>query len=177
MISGKYMKELRESAGISQIELAGLANISQAHIAKIETEKVNPRLSTVNSILQVLQKRSKSVLCRDIMTKKIISVKPEENAKKAVRLIKSFDISQLPVMKRGVVVGSVSEGTVIKHLDKNLAYVNVSEIMDAPFPMVSEEDPVEILSDLFEFHSSVLVNMKGKVSGIITKFDLLGAKR
>ena len=49
MITGKYIKGLRVEAGISQTELARLADISQAHIAKIETEKVNPRLSTVNT--------------------------------------------------------------------------------------------------------------------------------
>jgi len=73
MIKGKYIKELREAAGISQTELARLANISQAHIAKIETEKVNPRLSTINTLLAILEKGEKKIVCRDIMSKKIRS--------------------------------------------------------------------------------------------------------
>jgi len=176
MITGKYLKGLRESAGISQTELAGLANISQAHIAKIETEKVNPRLSTVNTLLTILKKREKKILCRDIMSRKLIPIKPIDNAKKAVQLMKSFDISQLPVIDRGAVVGSVSESTIIRHLDKNPAYVKIKEIMDNPFPLVNEDDSVDMLPDLLEFHPAILVNRKGKVTGIITKADLLSAR-
>jgi predicted transcriptional regulator len=176
MITGKYIKELRETAGISQTELARLANISQAHIAKIETEKVNPRLSTVNVLLTILKKREKKILCGKIMSRKIISIKPNETAKKAVQLMKSFDISQLPVTHRGSVIGSISESTIIRHLDKNPTYVRIEEIMDDPFPMVSEDDSVDLLPDLLEFHPAVLVNKKGKVTGIITKADLLSAR-
>ena len=176
MITGKYIKELRESAKISQTELAGMANISQAHIAKIETEKVNPRLSTVNTLLTILKKKERKALCGDIMSRKIIPVKPHDNVKKAVQLMRSFGISQLPVIERGHIIGSISESTVIKHMDKNPAYVNIEDIMDHPFPSVNESDPLDMLPDLLEFHSAVLVSNRGKATGIITKADLLGAK-
>lgn len=176
MITGKYIKELRESAKISQTELAGMANISQAHIAKIETEKVNPRLSTVNSLLTILKKMEKKALCVDIMSRKIIPVKPHDSIKKAVQLMRSFGISQLPVMERGRMIGSVSEGTVIKHIDKNPAYVIIEDIMDHPFPSVNEDDPIDMLPDLLEFHPAVIVSKRGKTTGIITKADILGAK-
>jgi predicted transcriptional regulator len=176
MITGKHIKELRESAGITQLELAAMANVSQAHIAKIESEKVNPRLSTVNTLLDVLQKQEKKVLCNDVMSRKVVSLKPTDSAKKSVSLMKSFDISQLPVVDRSVVVGAVTESTIIKHLDKNLLHVKVKEIMDEPFPIVSEDDSVDMLPNMLEFRPAVLVAKKGKVTGIITKFDLLGAR-
>ncbi|MBN2330454.1 MAG: CBS domain-containing protein [Candidatus Aenigmarchaeota archaeon] len=177
MITGKYIKELRESARISQTDLAAMANISQAHIAKIETEKVNPRLSTVNTLLTILQRREKKTTCGDIMSRRIIPVKPHDNVKKAVHLMRSFGISQLPVMERGMMVGSISEGTVIKHMDRNPAYVDIEEIMDSPFPAVNEDDSLELLPDLLEFHPAVMVNKRGRAAGIITKADLLGAKQ
>jgi len=102
--------------------------------------------------------------------------KPDDTAKKAVHMMRNFDISQIAVMYRGTVVGSVSETTIIKHLDKNLAYVRINDIMDHPFPLVNEDDSVEILPDLLEFHSAVLVNRRGKVTGIITKADLLSSR-
>jgi predicted transcriptional regulator len=176
MITGKYIKELRESARISQTELANLANISQAHIAKIETEKVNPRLSTVNALLTILKQKERRTQCRDIMSRKIIPVRPHDTVRKAVQLMRSFGISQLPVIEGGRVVGSVSEGTIIKHMDKNPAYVRIEEIMDSPFPAVSEDDPVDMLPDLIEFHPAVLVNRRGRATGIITKADMLGAR-
>ncbi len=176
MITGRYIKEMREAAGISQTELSRLADISQAHIAKIETEKVNPRLSTVNTLLTILKKREKRTLCRSVMSRKIITIKPKDTAKKAVHLMRSFGISQLPVMERGSVIGSVSEGTILKHIDKNPAYVRIEEIMDSPFPLVSEDDSVDMLPELLEFHPAVLVGRRGKVTGIITKADILGAR-
>ena len=46
MITAKTIKELRDEAGLSQADVARLAKVSQAHIAKIEAGKVDPRLST-----------------------------------------------------------------------------------------------------------------------------------
>lgn len=48
------IKKMRIEAGLTQNELARMIGVSQAHIAKIENEKVDPRLSTINKILQVL---------------------------------------------------------------------------------------------------------------------------
>jgi predicted transcriptional regulator len=173
MITGKYLKSLREKAGLSQTELASLANISQAHIAKIETERVNPRLSTVNTLLSVLQKKEKVVTCGDVMSKKVIPVRPGDTVKKAIGIMRNFDISQLPVMERDSVMGSVTESTIINNMGKNPAYVKVRDIMDAPFPIVSEEDSTDILPDLLGLRQAVLVSRKGKITGIITKFNLL----
>jgi len=176
IITGKRIKEMREAAGLSQTDLSGMANISQAHIAKIETEKVNPRLSTVNTLISILQNKKRITTCGDVMSRKLVKLKPEDTAKKAVKLMKSFGISQLPVIERGRVTGSVSESTIIKNMDKNPEHVKVSEIMEEPFPMVSESDPAEMLSDMLEFHHAVLVSKKGRLTGIITKFNLLVSK-
>lgn len=54
IITGAMLKRLREDAGMTQCQLAQLIGVTQAHIAKIENTKVDPRLSTVNRILQVL---------------------------------------------------------------------------------------------------------------------------
>ena len=65
------MKGLRLEAGLTQKQLAELVGVTQAHIAKIEGGKVNPRLSTVNRILQVLVEEE-GRKCREIMTEKVI---------------------------------------------------------------------------------------------------------
>ena len=55
IISGKYIKDLREKLGMSQQELADSVGVTQAHIAKIESEKVDARLSTINKIVSILE--------------------------------------------------------------------------------------------------------------------------
>ncbi len=54
IVTGSIIKKLRIEAGLTQRQLAELARVSQAHVAKIEKGRVDPRLSTVNRILQVL---------------------------------------------------------------------------------------------------------------------------
>ena len=41
------------------------------------------------------------------------------------------------------------------------------------FPVVNGDDPVDILASILDFHPAVLVSEKGKLTGIITKSNLL----
>jgi predicted transcriptional regulator len=173
MITGRYIRELRENLGITQTELARLVNVSQAHIAKIENETVDPRLSTINRILEVLNKLKHKTLCKDIMNRRIIYVRPNDSIMKAMKLMKMFAISQLPVFERKTHVGSITESTILKHMDKNLKRLKIKDIMNGTFPIVDALDTIEILPDLLKFHQAVLVCENGKVVGVITKSDLL----
>ena len=176
MITGDTVRKLRKERGLSQTELAKLANISQAHIAKIENEKVDPRLSTVNRILLVLSKKEKQISCSDLMTREIVSVKPDTPVKKIIALMRSSGISQIPVFDREKQVGSIHETTLLHNMDRNLDHFEAGDIMERPFPVVDCEDTIEILPPLLDIHPAVLVSEKGKVKGIITKSDLLGMK-
>ncbi|UCC91393.1 MAG: CBS domain-containing protein [Candidatus Aenigmatarchaeota archaeon] len=175
MITGDYIRKLRMERGLSQTELARLANISQAHIAKIENEKVDPRLSTVNKILLVLSKREKMVRCSEVMSK-VISVKPETPVKKIIAIMKSSGFSQMPVLESGRQVGVISEATLLHNMDKNLDHLEAKDILDSPFPVIDSSETIEILPPLFDIHPAVLVSEKGKIKGIVTKTDLLGVK-
>jgi predicted transcriptional regulator len=175
-ITGEYIKKLRTERGLSQTELANLAGISQAHIAKIESGKVDPRLSTVNKILLVLSEKEKaSKRCGDIMSR-VMSVRPDIPARKVAVLMKSSGFSQVPVMHAGVQLGSISEETLLRNMDRNLERLQAKDIMDNPFPVVDVGETIEILPSLLDAHPAVLVSEKGRVRGIITKSDLLAIK-
>jgi predicted transcriptional regulator len=176
IVTGKAIRELRDERGLSQAGLAGLAGVSQAHIAKIESGKVDPRLSTVNRIMFVLTRERKSRLCRDVMKRNIVSVGPDAPVAKAVQMMRQLDFSQLPVFSGDSQVGSISDSTVMKNFGRPMASLRVMDILDRPFPVVHSQDPVELLPPLLEFHPAVLVSSKGRVAGIITKSDLLGVK-
>lgn len=176
LISGPYLKALREAMSMSQTELSRLTGISQAHIAKIENEKVNPRLSTVNTILAILMKKETPKTCKNIMSKRIITATPSDPLVRIIDLMKRFGISQLPVFQKGKPVGSIREATLIKHMERNPKRLKVRDVIDEPFPTVNATDSVDILPSLLEFHPAVLVTEKGKTVGIITKSNLLGMK-
>ena len=171
IITSDYLKMLRKKAGLSQTALAEKISISQAHIAKIERGRVNPTLGTINKILIAIRPRE-TQKCKDIMEHHLRFLGQNDDARKALLMMRKYRISQLPVIKNNVQVGSISEGTLLKNFE-NMKDKKVKDIMDSSFPIVDENDDIGILPSLLEFHQAVLVSAKGKLQGIITKLDIL----
>ena len=172
IIRGSTIKRLRIEAGLTQRELARLVGVSQAHIAKIESEKVDPRLSTVNKILKVLT-GDKGLRCKDIMAKGVISAKPEDTISHVSELMVRYAISQLPVVDGGKVVGTITEEDIVRNLSPTVAQETVGKIMGPPLPIVSEDTEISAVRSLLERYPGVLVVKDGSLVGIITRSDLL----
>ena len=172
VINGSGLKRLRVEAGLTQRQLAELVGISQAHIAKIEKESVDPRLSTVNKILRVLTERE-GEKCRDIMTPRVISVGPSDKILKVSRLMMRHGISQVPVLEGGKIVGTVTEESIVQNLGSSLADELVERIMQAPLPSVPEDTSVSMIQPLLQDNPAVLVVRRGEIVGIIARSDLL----
>ena len=171
MITGKILKKMREEVAMTQEQVARLAGISQAHVAKIENEKVNPRLSTVNKIMSIL-KSNKTLKCNSLATKRVIYVKPEDSVNHAVKLMKANDVSQLPVIDKGFCVGSISDKTIIRNLDGISSSTKVREVMEKPFPTINCGEDMEVVKTLLEYHPAILVTEGREIKGILTKSDL-----
>lgn len=171
-ISGGMIKRLRAKAGLTQKRLAELAGVSQAHIAKIEQGRVDPRLSTVNRILQVL-KTGKEKRCADVMTKGVLFARPDESVLKASEIMVKNAVSQLPVLDRGKVVGTITEESIIRNLRSNLADEKVRNVMDPPLPAVPEESGLDAVRTVLEKNAGVLVVKGREIVGIITRSDML----
>jgi predicted transcriptional regulator len=163
---------MRLEAGLTQSQLAKLVGVSQAHIAKIEGEKVDPRLSTVNKILEILLSRKRR-RCSEIMTRDVIVTNPKEKIKKVSEVMVKNAISQLPVVDGDRVVGTVTEEAIVRHLSSQIAEESVEKIMEPPLPSVPEDTDIVTIRSILEAHSGVLVTRKGKLVGIITRSDLL----
>jgi len=166
------MRELRVKAGLTQKALAALVGVSQAHIAKIEQGKVDPRLSTVNRILSVL-KPGQERKCRDVMTKGVIVAKYNEAILKASEIMVRNAVSQLPVLDGSRVVGTITEQDIVRNLRASLASEKVSKIMDRPMPEVQEDTSIETVRAMLEKSSGVLIKRGRETVGIITRSDLL----
>ena len=106
----------------------------------------------------------------------IVSVTGGQTVRQAIKLMQLHDVSQLPVMDGPNCVGSVSDWSLsAKSLDNpKLLDVTVSEIMDAPFPTVEDSQPAENVAKLLsKSNPAVIVRNNGKVTGIVTRSDLL----
>ncbi len=172
VVTRGLLKKLRIEAGLTQKRVAQLVGVSQAHIAKIEQGKVDPRLSTINKILQVLTEGEKRK-CRDVMTKGVLFAKPNDSILKVSEVMVRHAISQMPVMNGSRVVGTVTEESIIRNLSSNIATEKVESIMDPPLPTASEETSINAIRPLLERHQGVLVTRGKKVIGIITRSDIL----
>jgi len=172
IITGPSLKKLRLEAGLTQRKLAELVEVSQAHIAKIESGRVDPRLSTVNKILQILTE-GEGKNCGEVMTKRVIFVKPADKITKVSELMMEHAISQLPVIENKRVIGTVTEESIIRNLSSTIADERVDNVMQPPLPSVPEDTSVSMIKPLLEDHPGVLVVKKGDVVGIITRSDLL----
>ena len=171
-ITGASIKKLRIKAGLTQKKLAVLAGVSQAHIAKIEQGKVDPRLSTVNRIINVL-KPEQERKCRDIMTRGVILAKPGDSVMKASEIMVANAVSQLPVADGNRIVGTITEQGIIGNLRTNVASEKVRKIMDPPLPEVQEDTNIETVRALLERNPGVLIKKGREMIGIVTRSDLL----
>jgi cystathionine beta-synthase len=106
----------------------------------------------------------------------VISIGPGTTVRQALRLMALHDVSQLPVMDGTNSVGSVADWSLsAKSLDDTkLLDSTVSQLMDPPFPIVDGAQSVDAVAKLLsKSNPAVLVRSDGKVSGIVTRSDML----
>jgi len=170
MIKIEELKALREKKGITQSELARRAGVTQAHIAKIEAGKVDPRYSTFTKIISELLNEEKET-CEKYMTKKMYYVKSNDFIRTASKLMTSKGISQIPVIESKKIIGLVSETELLYR--KTNEETRIKEIMGDVPPQVSKNASVDVAKDLLHEYGAVIVVDKGVPVGIITKANFL----
>lgn len=173
------VRSLRKKLGLTQAEVAKSAGVSQPLVARIENGSVDPRLSTYNSVLDALNRAErKGVLLQEVMTTPVASVRATDAVSAAIRVMREKGISQLPVLAKGVPVGSLSDRQVVHALSEapdaqELAKRAVGDIMAPPFPVARPDMSVDQAARLLEDQPAILVMEKGKLVGIVAKADLL----
>lgn len=96
----------------------------------------------------------------------------------AVRKLKQFNISQMPVMEEGKLVGSIDDRQLFERLseDRDIMTQPVSSIMGAPFPIVEPSASIEDISRMIgKQQSAVLVKLNDGGYHIVTRHDLIEA--
>ena len=118
--------------------------------------------------------RAKDILAKKLK-KEFISVNPDTAIQEVLRLMRDFDISQLPVMENEEWVGSVGEQQVISALSENrLQNSSVRDIMASALPVVSEDMTVSQLSKIISRQTpAVIVKKTAGDFQIISQYDLI----
>jgi predicted transcriptional regulator len=174
------ISRLRRALGLSQTQLAALADVSQSTIAKIERQQVSPSYEIVKRILDRLEgeqrRKQRVVTVADVRTRKVVSVVPSALLESVVAEMRRHKFSQLPVIDAGKPVGSIGERTIAGLLmagKTDFSRLRVSDVMEPSFPSVDEKAPVALAASLLNHYSAVLTSSRGEISGIVTKSDLL----
>jgi cystathionine beta-synthase len=111
-------------------------------------------------------------------TQKLITLEPKQTVAEAVELMKKFDIEHIPVMNGNGIIGAISESGLFQKVFNNPEIKNaaIATVLEAPYPMVDFETPVERLSTLInKENGAVLSKDEGGNLHIVTKYDVIQA--
>jgi cystathionine beta-synthase len=109
---------------------------------------------------------------------RLVTLSPDDTVGKAVELMKKFDIEHIPVLKDGHQIGTISENGLFLRVFSNPEIRNdrVGDLLEAPYPEVDFNTPVERLSTLItRENGAVLSRDEAGNYQIVTKYDILQA--
>jgi predicted transcriptional regulator len=169
------LNKIRKQLNFTQKAFAKEAGISQSMVAKIESGKLDPTYSKVKQIEETISRLMKKdeKQAKEIMTMKIHDISPSRKVDFIIKLMRNHDISQVPVMENENVIGLVSEKSILsKNLDE-IQKATARDVMVESPPIISPSTNMEIMRQLLNHYSLLLVKEKGKLVGLITRSDLM----
>ncbi|WP_143306671.1 pyridoxal-phosphate dependent enzyme [Chitinophaga vietnamensis] len=108
----------------------------------------------------------------------LVTIGADEKVSEAIARMKKFDIEHIPVKNGNEIIGSVSESGLFNKLidDANLKDALIRQVMQAPFPLVKEDTPIEKLAVYInKENGAVLTRDESGDHHIITKYDIIQA--
>ncbi len=115
----------------------------------------------------------------DILRKKpkleVVSIGSSDTLSDSVMRMKEFGVSQLPVIDAGALVGIITESDLLSRMVEGNASLAsaVAEVMFRNVHTVNESDDAGALLPIFAGGEvGIVINEKGRVSGVLTKMDL-----
>jgi cystathionine beta-synthase len=125
--------------------------------------------------------KDEKLTARDIIRKKerqeIVTIDCEKSILEAINVIKSLNISQIPVTQKGMVIGKITESGILDALLENPALKSypVQTITTASFPFVDLTTSIDKISAMIHKDNiAVLVEDGGNIE-IITQYDIINA--
>src|ERR1700756_3966802 len=126
--------------------------------------------------------KDEKLTAKEIIKKKerqeIITIDCEKTVLEAINVIKSLNISQIPVTQKGMVIGKITESDILDALLENpvLKSSPVQTITTQPFPFVDLNTSIDKISSMINKDNiAVLVeDDSGKIE-IITQYDIINA--
>ena len=174
------IRQIRLKIGITQKKLASMTEVSTSMINQIESGRSQPSYETAKRIfdgLATLEIKSSSHKSGDFCSQDIVKLKPSNTLHDAIKKMRKFSISQVPVFVGMDPVGLVTEDSIVKHIsdagESELKTAKLEDVMEPAPPVVDFDTPANILVPLIRFSKCILISKKSKIYGIITATDTL----
>jgi cystathionine beta-synthase len=108
----------------------------------------------------------------------LIWVAPTDKLADALSKMDELGLTQIPVLEEGRAVGSLRENRVLAKVVRNRELLDsaVGEVMEASFPSVDVDASSSEVTRRLQSSPAVLVEEYGKITGIITRHDVLDIK-
>lgn len=110
-------------------------------------------------------------------TQELYTARPGDKMRDVIDLMKGQDISQLPVIENGHVVGMVTEVELLNHMlfstHTHTPDETIADMISGDFTTVDVDTSMETLMSVFATARVAVVLGNGELEGIITKIDLL----
>jgi cystathionine beta-synthase len=111
----------------------------------------------------------------------LVHVHPDETVAQAVRILREYDVSQLPVVREepplmaAEVAGAVAERDLLDALVAGRARPDdpIAKHMSDPLPVIGAGEPVSAAAATLEKSGAALVHVDGKPAAVLTRQDLL----
>ena len=114
---------------------------------------------------------------RDVMSKIVISVRPEATLMDAVKTLTKHHLSGAPVVtKGGEVIGFISEPNLMDVLfDERVRTAPVTKYMSSSVHVLDAQDPLSTAASMFSMYGirRLPVVSNGRFVGVVTRRDLL----
>ncbi len=115
---------------------------------------------------------------RDLLRSKtieLVTAAQTDMVSDVIAKMKRYDVSQLPVLDDGRLVGMISEVALLNYLlaGSHSAADPIQPMIDPVPPVVDPDTPLEALAEVFGSANAAVVVEHGTVAGIVTKIDVI----
>lgn len=174
------IREMRLKLAVSQKKLASMSGISASMINQVESGRSQPSYETARRIfdsLATLEGGSSPHKAGDLCSRSIVTLSPDDTLHDAIKKMRKYSISQIPIFGDDRPVGLVTEDGIMRYLadvgEAELKNSRLGETMGPAPPVVDYGTPAHVLVPLIRFTKCILVTKNSSIIGIITASDTL----
>lgn len=170
LIARSSLEEVNAGEIVSEFGGGGHPTAASASIRNMSLYEVREKLiRTLKEKVRPKQKAS------EIMSRPVISIAPEKTIEEAAEFLNRYQVSSLPVVRDGSILGILHRNAVEKAVHHGLNAEPAYVYMNPGAVSVAPDDPIErVLRLTVEGrHRLVPVTHNGKIVGVISRSDLL----